>query len=266
MLNVVERVEPNISEVTKKGNVLLQLGEFPEETSFREDMSNLPRSVSDAKRKLEEKQELLETAIEKNEAFGNIAKQLEGWVTAIAKEPVFTEFGKTTNPVTVEKRLQQLEKLRDETTDRKKDLQQLETLGQWLIDHAEDEPSVIANVEMQKAKLGKQLEEQQQKIDQKYIELQNILMHGQEFDENREDLESKLNDLESKVATLRPVSAIYVTVKNQEIDVQSLKEDLEKYEPVYSKVVEEGEQLVEDMEPGDEKEELVEKLSGSKTR
>ena len=70
------------------------------------------------------------------------------------------------------------QKLRDETTDRKKDLEQLETVGQWLSEHAADEPSVIANVEMQKTKLAKQLDEQQQKIDEKYMELQGILMHG----------------------------------------------------------------------------------------
>ena len=159
-----------------------------------------------------------------------------------------------------------LQKLRDETTDRKKDLEQLETLGEWLSEHAPDEPSVLANVEMQKAKLAKQLDEQQQKIDQKYVELQDVLMHGQEFDANSEDLDEKLGDLESKLATLRPVSAIYDTVKIQEIDGRSLKEDLEKYEPVYKNVVEEGERLVEDMEPGDEKDELVEKLSNMKTR
>jgi hypothetical protein len=109
MLNVVEQIEPNISEVTKKGNALLQLGEFPEEPSFREDMSNLPRSVSDTKRKLEEKQELLEAAIEKNKAFDDVAEQLENWVAATAVEPVFAETTKITNPVAVEKRLQQLE-------------------------------------------------------------------------------------------------------------------------------------------------------------
>ena len=119
---------------------------------------------------------------------------------------------------------------------------------------------------MQKAKLAKQLDEQQQKIDQKYVELQDVLMHGQEFDANSEDFDEKLGDLESKLATLRPVSAIYDTVKIQEIDGRSLKEDLEKYEPVYKNVVEEGERLVEDMEPGDEKDELVEKLSNMKTR
>ena len=119
---------------------------------------------------------------------------------------------------------------------------------------------------MQKAKLAKQLDEQQQKIDQKYMELQDVLLHGQAFDENCEDLESKLGDLESKLATLRPVSAIYDTVKIQEIDGQSLKEDLEKYEPVYKNVVEEGEEMVENMEPGDEKDALTEKLSDLKAR
>jgi chromosome segregation ATPase len=159
-----------------------------------------------------------------------------------------------------------LQKLRDDTTDRKKDLEQLETLGQWLSDQAPDEPSVVANVEMQKTKLAKKLDEQQRKIDEKYMELQDILMHGQEFDANCEDLEEKLGDLESKFATLRPVSAVYDTVKIQEIDGQSLKEDLEKYEPVYKNVVEEGEKLVEDMGPGDEKDALAEKLSDLKTR
>lgn len=109
MINVVEQIEPNITEVTKKGNALLQMGEFPEEPSFREEMSNLPRSVADAKRKLEEKQELLETAVEKKEAFEDVAEQVENWVVATAQEPVFVELTKTTNPVAAEKRLQLLE-------------------------------------------------------------------------------------------------------------------------------------------------------------
>lgn len=150
--------------------------------------------------------------------------------------------------------------------DRKKDLDQLETLGQWLSDHAADEPSVVANVEMQKAKFAKKIEQQEEKIDDKFAELQTALMNGQAFDENCEDLESKLSDLESKLATLRPVSAIYDTVKTQEIDGKSLKENLEKYEPVYKNVVEEGEQLVSEIEPGDEKNALVEKLCDLKTR
>ena len=109
MSNVVEQIEPNITDVTKKGNALLQLGEFPEEPNFREEMSNIPRSVSDAKRKLKEKQEFLEAAIEKNKAFDDVVEQLENWVAATAEEPVFAETTKTTNPVTVDKRLQQLE-------------------------------------------------------------------------------------------------------------------------------------------------------------
>lgn len=109
MLNVVEQIEPNISETTKKGNALLQLGEFPEEASFRDVMSNLPRSVFDAKRKLEEKQELLEAAIEKSKAFDDVSGQIENWVAATAEEPVFAETMKTANPAVVEKRLQQLE-------------------------------------------------------------------------------------------------------------------------------------------------------------
>ena len=109
MLNVVEQIEPNISETRKKGNSLLQLGEFPEEASFRDVMSNLPRSMSDAKRKLEEKEELLEAAIEKNKAFDEAAEQIESWVATTAEEAVFAETMRTTNPVVVEKRLQQLE-------------------------------------------------------------------------------------------------------------------------------------------------------------
>lgn len=109
MLNVVEQIEPNISDVIKKGNALLQLDEFPEEPSFRDDMSNLPRNVAEAKRKLEEKQELLETATENIEAFDGLVQQLESWVEDTAQEPVFSETTKTTNPVAVEKRLKQLE-------------------------------------------------------------------------------------------------------------------------------------------------------------
>ena len=145
-------------------------------------------------------------------------------------------------------------------------MEELETLSRWLLEKGEEEPSVVASIEGQRSILAKQLGEQQQKIDQRYLELQNILMHGQEFEVNCDNLEKKLVNLESEVHSLRPVSAIYETLKIQKIDSERIKEDLKQCEPVYMKVIEEGEELVEETSPGEEKDVLFEKLSNLKTR
>lgn len=142
----------------------------------------------------------------------------------------------------------------------------MDTLGEWLINHATNEPSIAANVEVQKAELTELINAQQEKIDKKYLGLQDLLLHGQEFDDNCKDLNGKLDDLERKIATLRPVSLIYDTLKLQKIDGDSLKDNIMKYEPVYTKVVEEGEKMIEDMEPGEEKYLFVENLSTIKSR
>lgn len=139
-------------------------------------------------------------------------------------------------------------------------------MSRWLVETGKEEPSVVANIEGQRSKLTKQLDEQRERIDQRYEELQAILMHGQVFEVTCEDLGKKLKGLESKVGALRPVSAIYETVKIQEIDAEGIREDVEKYEPIYEKVMDEGEKLVEETSPGEEKDLLVEKLSDLITR
>lgn len=107
MLSVVEHIEPNVPKVVNKGNEILLLGDFLNESAFRENISNLPRSVAEAKRKLKERKIMLEEAVDKFGEFNEIASQLKKWIAT--EEPVLSESIKTTNPVVIEKRLKQVE-------------------------------------------------------------------------------------------------------------------------------------------------------------
>ena len=98
-----------MSEVIKKGNALLQLVDSPDEPIIREKIADLSREFPDAKRQLEEREVFLETLVEKTTKFDKISGELEAWVTATAGEPVFAEGAKATNPITVSRRLEQLE-------------------------------------------------------------------------------------------------------------------------------------------------------------
>ena len=110
MINILEKTEPEVTKVMKKGNALLQMVDSPEEEpALREKMADVSREMSDVKKKLEEKEAFLEKVLEKTVEFEEITEQLETWITTTAKEPVLTERVKTANPVAVAKRLQQLE-------------------------------------------------------------------------------------------------------------------------------------------------------------
>ena len=109
MILILDKTEPPVGETMKKGNSLLQLVDSPEEPAMREEMASLAKELPVVKKKLEQKQAFLETVVEKNVEFQETAEQLEDWIAATAKQPVLVEGTKITNPIAVEKRLQQLE-------------------------------------------------------------------------------------------------------------------------------------------------------------
>jgi len=76
----------------------------------------------------------------------------------------------------------------------------------------------------------------------------------------------KLDTFEDQLAKQEPISAVYETVQTQRQENEALQKDLSLQDPVFEKLVQNGQQVVDALEDAPEKEAMEQKVSELKTR
>lgn len=164
-------------------------------------------------------------------------------------------------PVIVKSQLTEVELLQDSVADKKRDLEKAEKVGQQLVETCDKNPHVINEVNLKLAKIKAPLENIAVKLDDRQTKLQMVVLQTQAFQDTLDDFEDKLSKIEDDLARMLPVSPVYERLRDQTHNHAEVADDVKQLEPVYSKLSSCGYDVLESLEPGEEKELLKDKLN-----
>lgn len=107
------------------------------------------------------------------------------------------------------------QELKAQLEDHKPTVNEANDLCDWLTDKNKDQPLVAASIKDKFDKVEQPYNDLRAKVLDLEGRLQAAQMRTQEFQVSYDDFKDKLGDMEEQVADLKPVSAVYDTVKDQ---------------------------------------------------
>ena len=165
------------------------------------------------------------------------------------------------NPNVLKSQLEEVEHVQEDIVKHKYILESADDAGQRLVECCDNDPAILMEVNSKINKERASFELLSANIDDQHIKLQAAVLQSQEFQETLDDFAAKLGDLEDDVAKMGPVSSLYDVVREQSKDIEHAAADVKQLEPLFQRIAMNGEDILEGLEPGQEKDELREKLN-----
>lgn len=166
-----------------------------------------------------------------------------------------------TNPSAIKSQLEEIEHIQEDVVKHKYILESVDDTGQRLVECCDNEPAILVEVSSKVSKGRTSLELLSAKVDDQHNKLQAAVLQSQEFQETLDDFASKLAELEDDVAKMGPVSSLYDMLREQSVGIEHATADVKQLEPLFERVTKNGQDVLESLEPGEEKDELQEKLN-----
>lgn len=166
-----------------------------------------------------------------------------------------------TNPSVVKSQLDEIEHIQEDIVKQKYVLESADDAGQRLVECCDNEPAILMEVNSKVHKATASLELLSAKVDDQHKKLQEAVLQSQQFQETLDDFTEKLAKLEDDVAKMGPVSSQYDVLREQSEDVEHSIADVKQLEPVYERISKNADEILASLEPGEEKDELKERLS-----
>ena len=126
--------------------------------------------------------------------------------------------------------------------------------------------TVVSEVQTRYQNMKKPFDETALKVDVRLNRLRSALAQSQKFQEAFDDFLDKMAHLEERAADKRPVSAKLETVKEQKTEHAQLHNDIVQLEPVFAQICNSADEVLENAEPGEEKDQLKDKIDDAKKR
>ncbi|EDO37706.1 predicted protein [Nematostella vectensis] len=145
-------------------------------------------------------------------------------------------------------------------------VEKAEEIGQRLVESCESDPAVYSEVNTKLAKIKTPLDAIEAKVNNRQEKLQLAVLQTQEFQTTLDDFTEKLAKIEDDLEHVGPVSAVYDVVKRQKHKVEEARDDCKQLEPVFEKVSSCGNDVLESLEAGEEKDDLKGKLDDMEQR
>ena len=174
--------------------------------------------------------------------------------------------GITANPRLFKSQLEDVERIQEDVVMHRYNLDTLRGIGEQLINYCENNPALLMQINSKISKLVAHLDTLSNKLNDQHQRLQVSVLHTQQFQETLDDFVLKLERLEDDVAGFQPISSSYQVLRTQSQDTKCASEDVKQLQPVFIKVSRGGDQLLESLGPGDEKDDLRETLSDLASR
>jgi len=263
----LEKSEPRHKEMQELGDKLLQ-GMNPEAIDavmLKQQLRKVSDSFNDALVKSRDRKAQLEKIVVLIIEFTEKYEVLITWTEEITIV-IETIHVIRTNPGVVKSQLDEIEHIQEDIVKHKYILESADEAGERLVECCDNEPAVLMEVNNKIHKATASLELLSAKVDEKHNMLQAAVLQSQEFQETLDDFADKLAKLEDDVAKMGPVSSRYDVLRDQSEEIEHATADVKQLEPVFEKVSKTGDEILESLEPGEEKDELKEKLSDLSTR
>ena len=170
------------------------------------------------------------------------------------------------NPNVAKSQLEEVEQIQEDVVEHKYMLESVDEVGQHLVECCDNNPSVLMEVSTKISKAKAPLEAIEAKIEDRQAKLQLAVLQTQEFQETLDDFTEKLAKIEDDLAHMLPVSSVYDDLRDQNQELEHTADDVKQLEPVFERVSKNGSEVLESLEPGEERDNLEELLGDIRGR
>ncbi|KAJ7387741.1 hypothetical protein OS493_001084 [Desmophyllum pertusum] len=267
-INVRQRArEPDVNDLMEAGDKLTSAMDpkSAEAPRVKQEVEAVYKRYNDLLESLDNEKDQLEKETEKALKFQDALRNLEEWLPRVedavaAQEPI------SSDPEVVKQQLQQAEALRDELARNKALLDTLEDTGREIIADSSEDPQVVRDVRGELNKIISPVDVILRKLAERQVRLQNALLRSQEFQVSFDEFMAKLDTFEEQLASQEPISAVHETVQVQRQENETLQKDLALQDPVFEKLVQNGQGVVDALDDAPERDAMEQKIAELKTR
>lgn len=262
----LDALRPEKTNVAKIGSeILKEVGEeSPKVAVFKEGFDSLDKRFTDAREKAVMRKIFLESQLKRLEIYEVNITEVEIWIkntlVILDKlEPV------STKPEKLAEQLKEANTLQDEAVEKKQVLETALEAGQWLADNTNDVEQ-RNNIVGRMTKTRANFDRVAKRVDDRFDRLQIAELKSKDVEVVFDEFNEQLRKLEEEFESQSPVSAVRSTLDEQKRNTDTIDENLSQVEPVFEKLVDLVQSLLDTSEPSEDREVLEHKLDDVKIR
>ena len=164
-------------------------------------------------------------------------------------------------PIVVKSQLEEMEHIQEDIVKHKFILESAGDAGQRLVECSDNEPAILMEVNSLVYKGKAALDLLSAKVDEQQSKLQAAVLQSQEFQETMDDFTSRLGEFEDDVAKMGSVSSLYDVLREQSKAIEQATAEVKQLEPLFERITRNGQDILDSLDLGEEKDEMKEKLN-----
>ena len=159
-----------------------------------------------------------------------------------------------------------LQEIQDELVDKKAKVEHVTEIIEYITMECPHDVTVVSEVQTVYQNMKKPFDETALKADVRLNRLRNALAQSQKFQEAFDDFLDNVSHIDERLTNEKPVSAKLETVKEQKTEHAQVHNDVVQLEPVFAQICTSADEVLEEAEPGKDKDELKKKIDDVKER
>ena len=164
-------------------------------------------------------------------------------------------------PIVVKSQLEEMEHIQEDIVKHKFILESAGDAGQRLVECSDNEPAILMEVNSLVYKGKAALDLLSAKVDELQSKLQAAVLQSQEFQETMDDFTARLGEFEDDVAKMGSVSSLYDVLREQSKAIEQATAEVKQLEPLFERITRNGQDILDSLDLGEEKDEMKEKLN-----
>ena len=197
-----------------------------------------------------DKDELVEYFMSKQNEVLTIVKLWMIYETVEDGLPTLVEEVEALSPVSAKPsviaiQIQETEGLLEDAERYKEKIEAVEEFAEDAQNINNNNPDVVKFVQEKISNVRVPLDRVSRKLEDRLKKLQAASIKGKDYEDLKEQLQDKLSTLEVNVTATQPISGVYEKTKEQKDEADRVVNSLKQQEPVYEKIMEVGQTLLE---------------------
>ena len=166
----------------------------------------------------------------------------------------------STKPAIITRQLRETEGLLEDAERYKEKIEAVEEFAEEVLIINRNDPKVVKFVQGKLSEVRTQSKKVTRTLEERFKKLQASSMKGKDYEDLKEQLQDRLSSMEVAMGSEQPISGVYEKTKAQKDDADRVVGTLKQLEPVYEKVKENGQSLLESSPDDEESSELREEI------
>uniref|UniRef100_A0A7M5V1J7 Uncharacterized protein n=1 Tax=Clytia hemisphaerica TaxID=252671 RepID=A0A7M5V1J7_9CNID len=217
------------------------------------------------KEKVKDKKDKLNKYIIYIEEYYEIIEEITEFIYVTKSKPDLID-PIATDPKRIKEQIAGVEAIQDEVVEKKPKLERVTVIIEYITIECPDDVTVVSEVQTKYDQVKKPFDETAFKVDVRMKRLRDTLAQSQKFQESFDDFLDRLSHAEERLSHEKPVSAKLDTVKEQKAEHDQVHNDIVQLEPTFAQICTSADEVLEEADPGEEKDQLKAKIDEVKER